>query len=205
MAITTIEPSWIQEVLDSYQQDPTATTMTIELMVKPPSKNEFSLQYELLRRQRLIYIGCNGSLREKLIEEAHFSAIRGHMRIKDTLKRLPQFFYWGSMNKDAISKVSGCPVCQKCKSEHVKSSSLLQPIHIATLQWQDIAMDFVEGLPTSLGKESILVVINMFTKYAHFLTLTHPYSAAQVANLPQLPITETEYSPIRSGKACLNW
>lgn len=41
----------------------------------------------------------------------------------------------------------------------------------------------MEGLPSSQGYEVILVVINKFTKFAHFLPLKHPYTALQVAQL----------------------
>lgn len=43
-------------------------------------------------------------------------------------------------------------------------------------------MDFIDGLPQSHKYNSILVVVDKFTRYAHFLPLSHPFTAAKVAN-----------------------
>jgi hypothetical protein len=42
-------------------------------------------------------------------------------------------------------------------------------------------MDFVEALPKVGGKSVILTVVDRFSKMAHFIPLSHPYSATSVA------------------------
>ena len=44
-------------------------------------------------------------------------------------------------------------------------------------------MDLIEGLPKLEGKDNILVVVDRFTNFAHFIELTHPYTAQEVARI----------------------
>lgn len=74
-----------------------------------------------------------------------------------------------------------CAVCQQAEREHTKPAGLLTPLPIPSAPWEDLTMDFVEGLPASEGYDSIMVVVDCFTKFAQFVPLRHPFNAAQVA------------------------
>lgn len=87
------------------------------------------------------------------------------------------------MKSAARDFVDSCTMCKQAKAEHVKYPGLLQPLPIPDHAWQVVSLDFVEGLPRSAGFDCILVVVDKFSQYAHFLPLTHPFSALTVAQL----------------------
>jgi transposase InsO family protein len=63
----------------------------------------------------------------------------------------------------------------------VKYPGLLQPL--ATPAWQVVSLDFVEGLPLSHGYNCILVVVDLFSKFGHFIAVKHPFTALSIAKI----------------------
>ena len=49
------------------------------------------------------------------------------------------------------------------------------------LRFGQISMDFISGLPRAKGKDTIMVVVDRLTKFAHFIPLGHPFTTKEVA------------------------
>jgi transposase InsO family protein len=105
----------------------------------------------------------------------------GHEGIQKTLVRLRQDFYLPGDRALVQDFVRSCDTCQRNKTPTTHPAGLLQPLEVPSQVWADISMDFIDGLPKVHGKSVILTVVDRFSKYAHFIALSHPYSAASVA------------------------
>jgi hypothetical protein len=64
--------------------------------------------------------------------------------------------------------------------EHLHLAGLLQPLEVPSAMWSDIVMDFIEGFPRVDGKSEVVTIVGRFSKYAHFITLSHPYTTISV-------------------------
>jgi hypothetical protein len=74
-------------------------------------------------------------------------------------------------------------VCQQARISNTLHAGLLQPLPIPSQVWEDVAMDFITGLPLLFGYTTILVVIDRLTKYAHFFPMKSDYSSKSVAEI----------------------
>jgi hypothetical protein len=111
----------------------------------------------------------DSSIHLLLLQEAHGDGLMGHFGVKKTEDILAAHFFWLKMRRDVVRFVSRCITCQKAKSR-LKQHGLYMPLPALNVPSEDISMDFVLGLPrTKRGHDSIFVVVDRFSKMAHFI------------------------------------
>lgn len=146
----------------------------------PPNPN-YSVHDHLLFWKGRLVLPADHEIVQKILHEFHSSMLGGHAGFARTLARISAQFFWHGMNRDIKAYVQNCLTCQQAKTEATLPAGLLQPLPIPDQIWEDIAMDFITGLPSSGGYTVILVVIDRLSKYAHFSPLKANYSSKVVA------------------------
>jgi len=134
----------------------------------------------LLYRKGMLWVPK--TLVQSVLESEHDTKIAGHMGQDKTIELIRRNFWWPGMNERIIDYVKSCPDCQKNKTARHHPYGLSSPLELPYTPWQSIAMDFITELPVSDGCDQLWVVIDRFTKMAHFIPLpTNEKTAADLA------------------------
>ncbi|KAL4379294.1 hypothetical protein GQ457_02G032210 [Hibiscus cannabinus] len=123
-----------------------------------------------------IVVPDDSELRRTILTEAHSSPFAMHPGSTKMYRDLKGEYYWVGLKKDVVEF--------RVKAEHQFPSGLLQPLRIPEWKWERITMNFVTGLPmTPLKKDSVWVIVDRFTKCAHFLPVHTTYTYDKLAEL----------------------
>ncbi|GJT98607.1 putative reverse transcriptase domain-containing protein [Tanacetum coccineum] len=83
---------------------------------------------------------------------------------------LKKLYWWPNMKAIIAEYVGKCLTCSRVKAECQKPSSLLVQPKIPMWKRERITIDFVTKLPkTSNGHDTIWVIVDRLTKFAHFI------------------------------------
>ncbi|WVZ63040.1 hypothetical protein U9M48_012712 [Paspalum notatum var. saurae] len=178
-----IEPTIKDLVIAAQKQDPGMAH--IREGIDEEKKACFTLddQGVLWFKNRLV-VPKDMELRKKILDEAHTSVLTMHPGSNKMYQDLKQKFWWTRMKRKIAKYVSECDVCKRVKADHLKPGGMLQPLNVPAWKWEDIHMDFVVGLSrTQKGYNSIWVIVDRFTKAAHFIPVKTCYTAATYAGL----------------------
>jgi len=182
LTVSEINSELLEQVKQSWTQDPLIQQL-LDKIQQGESIPHYSYSQGLLYRKGRLVVGHQKELHTTIIQLFHDSSFGGHSGVAVTIKRVASLFWWKTLRKDIRNYVRVCQVCQRYKADLSVPGGLLQPLPIPGAVWVDVSLDFIEGLPKSRGADTILVVVDRLSKYAHFLTLAHPFTAAAVAQV----------------------
>lgn len=102
------------------------------------------------------------------------------------MKCIASTFLLPKLKTNVSTFIRNCTTCLIKTPAH-KPYGLLQPLPIPSLAWQDISMDFITHLPVStlvsVGKTTIWVVVERFSKCTYFIALPTTFGAVTLATL----------------------
>lgn len=170
-AVTTVQPSWLATVHASYVNDEQAQQLLQKLALDPAYVEHHTLDHGILRHKKRIWVGNDQQLQRQIISAFHDSPHGGHSGFPVTYRRLISLFSWPGMKQMIQEYVRCCRICQHAKPERTPPARLLQPLPVPSEPWEVATMDFIDGLPRSRNYKCLLVVVDKFSKYAHFIPL----------------------------------
>ncbi|MCO5557221.1 hypothetical protein L7F22_010781 [Adiantum nelumboides] len=147
--------------------------------ISRPAK-EYSLQGNFLYYEQRLCVPKDLALKKSILFEAHDSPISGHPGYAKTFNAIRKSNFWPRMKGDIICYVKQCLSYQRIKAKRIKLSGQLKPLDIPQMKWECTNMDFVTGLPTIAGYDSVYVVVDMLTKVAHLMSVKTTYMASYI-------------------------
>ena len=140
---------------------------TRENKVMQALKKEDGLTWEedgVVYMDERIYVLNNKRIKEMILEENHNSADVGYPEQLRILELIKRNYWWLELKEDVKKYVQGCFKCQQNKVQHQKKTGELHPLEIPQRPWQEISIDIIGPLPRSNRMDTIVVIVDWFTK-----------------------------------------
>jgi hypothetical protein len=118
-----------------------------------------------------LWVPDNKDLLLKILVSKHDTKVASHMGQDKTIELIRRNSWWPRMDERIIDFIRSCTECQKNKAARHQPYRLLHPLELPYTPWQSIAMGFITDLPLSDGYDQLWIIIDRFTKMAHFLPL----------------------------------
>jgi hypothetical protein len=130
-----------------------------------------------------IWVPPLNDLRRRIVELYHDTPLTGHLGITGTYELVTRGYMWEGIHDYITKYVTFCSTCIRAKKWNYKLHGTLKPLPIPEGPWQWTESDHIVKLPKSKGYDSIYVVVDRFTKMAHFIPTTEKASEDDLIDL----------------------
>jgi hypothetical protein len=125
-------------------------------------------------------------MRRLLFKQNHDDFHANHFDVKRTLELLKRKYYWFAMNQDVKKYVNVYFACHRIKTIKHKSFEQLQSIFMLKRLRLEWIMNFITDLSLNISRrvayDSILVLVNRYTKYVRYVRAKQNWIAVQLAD-----------------------
>lgn len=190
-ASETTRLSWTPELQDAYRNDAalgepaneSVSTVNTQLHTKQGSFDVSSKNGLWYRGDCIVIPDCPAIWRQ-IMTELHDSKYAGHGGEVRTVQLLSRYFWWFSLDRDVHVKQFVKTVHSIRGTRHAQGGGELQQHTLPRTHWIQICMDHMSGLPESMHSNTmIIIVLDCFSKMAHFVPCKAASKAEDIANL----------------------
>ncbi|KAF8753927.1 hypothetical protein RHS01_06729 [Rhizoctonia solani] len=143
---------------------------------------DYQMEAGLLFYQGRIVVPDVGTLRTNLLRIFHDSPLAGHPGRQRTLELMSRNYYWPGIRADTYWHVDSCETCQRIRKPKYAPIPP-QPLKLPIRPWQHVSYDMIVDLPKDGNNDSILVIVDSFTKYVILVECSKKLKAPELANL----------------------
>ena len=101
-------------------------------------------------------------------------------QMMDLIKRN---YWWLEIKNNVKRYVQECFKCQQNKVQHMKKVEELHPLKTSEGLWKEISINIIGPLPKSNGKNTIVVIVDQFTKIIQLKATTINISLEEIAKI----------------------
>lgn len=169
----------LKKIIDTINNPSTATKKDRQLSEPFFIKNNilYKTKDKVTRKDVVVIPNC---LTQKIIENFHCNPMEGgHLYSEKTLEKIQERYYWKHMRTQVEQFVKTCDLCQKRKIPNQRKLGLLNPISPSITPFSRLQLDFIGPLIPSYGKEYILTITDVATKFS----FTYPLKTADAQSV----------------------
>jgi transposase InsO family protein len=178
-----------EQILEAYPEDARAQRVVVTMGAPANERPEWITRWAehngFLHYEGKVYIP--DGVRLKAMDLCHDDPLAGHFGTKRTLELIRRQFYWPKMLQDVKGYVRSCQACARSKATRHKRFGVYTPLPVPKGPWTDLTLDFITELPkgTYQGQsyDSILVVVDRFTKMSHYIPTRSTMKASDLAEV----------------------
>jgi hypothetical protein len=117
-----------------------------------------------------IYVPEDQALRLDILKLHHDTPIAGHPGREKTLELVQRSYTWPGISTFVKEYTNRCERCAGMKPSNLAPPGKLRPLELPNIPWAEVTADFTTDLPLSNGFDSILVVVDQFSKEVEFIS-----------------------------------